>query len=147
MNETWTPYQVTLRIPSRMEWLDLVDRVASGIAAHLDLDEEETDAIANSVVEAGTNAIQHGHRYNAELPVDLVFEVLPDRLCVRVHDRGPGFDVSKVLRVDPTTPEGILALCGRGIFIMKSLMDEVEFVITPGEGCTAILTKHHRPTG
>jgi serine/threonine-protein kinase RsbW len=147
MTDAWQPYQVALRIPSRMEWLDLVDRVASGIAAHLDLDEAETDAIANSVVEAGTNAIQHGHRYDERLPVDLVFEVLPDRLNIRVHDRGPGFDASKVPRLDPTSPDGILALCGRGIFIMRSLMDEVEFVIVPGEGCTAILTKHHRRTG
>jgi len=104
----------------------------------------ETDAIANSVVEAGTNAIQHGHHYDARLPVDMIFEVRGDRLCVRVHDVGPGFDVAKVLSADPTSPESILAPRGRGIFIMKSLMDEVEFVMSPGSGTTAVLTKYHR---
>ena len=147
MAEAWEPFEVRLSIPSRMEWLDLVDRVAAGIAAELALGEDEADAIANSVVEAGTNAIQHGHHYDTRLPVDLIFEVRSDRLCIRVHDVGPGFDVAKVLSSDPTSPESILAPRGRGIFIMKSLMDEVEFEISQGRGCTAVLTKYHRTAG
>lgn len=143
MTDAWEPFEVRLRFPSRMEWLDLVDRVAAGIAAQLELTQDETDAIANSVVEAGTNAIQHGHHYDTRLPVDMVFEVRGDRLCVRVHDVGPGFDLAKVLSSDPTSPESILAPRGRGIFIMKSLMDEVEFVMSPGSGTTAVLTKYH----
>jgi serine/threonine-protein kinase RsbW len=147
MADAWEPFEVRLRFPSRMEWLDLVDRVAAGIATQLELGEEEADAIANSVVEAGTNAIQHGHHYDTRLPIDMIFEVQGDRLCVRVHDLGPGFDVAKVLDFDPTAAESILAPRGRGIFIMKSLMDEVRFEINPGKGCTAVLTKYHRTAG
>jgi serine/threonine-protein kinase RsbW len=147
MADAWEPFEIRLRIPSRMEWLGLVDRVASGIAEQLDFEEEAADAVANSVVEAGTNAIQHGHRYASALPVDLVFEVQADRLTVRVHDRGPGFDVAKVLLADPTAPGSLLCSRGRGIFIMKSLMDRVEFEISAGMGCTAVLTKYRRASG
>jgi serine/threonine-protein kinase RsbW len=146
MTDAWEPSEVRLRIPSQMDWLDVVDRVAAGIAERLDFPQDGIDAIANSVVEAGTNAIQHGHRYEASLPVDLIFEIRTDRLRVRVLDRGPGFDAEKALRCDPTSPDVLLTPRGRGIFIMKSLMDDLTFEIVPGKGCTAILTKR-RPAG
>jgi len=145
MAEELRPNQILLRIPGRLEWLDLVDRTAGGIASQLDFSQEDADGVANSVLEAGTNAIQHGHRYNPDLPVDILFEIYPDRLRVRVHDEGPGFDAEKVLRADPTDPQCLLAQRGRGIFIMRSLMDEVCFEIGEHSGCTAILTKYRRP--
>jgi len=144
MAEELDANRILLRIPSRLEWLDLVDRMASGIALLLAFTQEEADGVANSVLEAGTNAIQHGHRYDPDLPVEIVFEVLPDRLRVRVKDEGPGFDADRVLRADPTNPEFLLAPRGRGIFIMRSLMDEVAFSIGEGRGCTAILTKYRK---
>jgi len=45
------------------------------------------------------------------------------------------------MSADPTQPENILAPRGRGIFIMRSLMDQVSFEIVEGEGCWAILRK------
>jgi len=132
--------RIFLTIPSRLEWLDLVDKIASGIAIQMAFSQEEADGVANSVLEAGTNAIQHGHRYDPELPVEIIFEISADALRVRVHDEGRGFDADRVLRVDPTDPQCLLAQRGRGIFIMRSLMDEVAFEI--GHGCTAILTKY-----
>ena len=68
-----------------------------------------------------------------------------EALRVRVHDEGPGFDARKVLQVDPTDPGFLLKPRGRGIFIMRSLMDEVQFDIREGVGCTAILTKYRKP--
>ena len=148
MAEQLRPNEILLRIPGRLEWLDLVDRTAAGVALQLDFSQEDSDSVANSVLEAGTNAIQHGHRYNPDLPIDIVFEIHPDCLRVRVHDDGPGFDAEKVLRrADPTDPEFLLSPRGRGIFIMRSLMDEVCFEIGANRGCTAILTKFRRRSG
>ncbi len=146
MTERPKPIEIHLRVPSVMDWLDVVDRVATGIAEQLNYSTEEANGLANSVLEAGTNAIQHGHRYDATLPVDFHFEIERDRIRILVHDCGPGFDVDKVLHADPTAPEFLLAPRGRGIFIMKSLMDDVSFRIVAGGGCTAILIKQHRVT-
>ncbi|MBM3317633.1 MAG: ATP-binding protein [Candidatus Eisenbacteria bacterium] len=133
--------EILVRIPSRLEILDVVDKVASAIAEHMEFPEEEANSIANSVIEAGTNAIQHGHFLDADLPVDFLFQIGADALRVRVSDQGPGFDVEAVLRSDPTSPDSLLASRGRGIFIMKSLMDEVSFEMLPRRGCTVVLTK------
>ncbi|MCK4412198.1 MAG: ATP-binding protein [Candidatus Eisenbacteria sp.] len=143
MAERLPPSKIVLEIPSRLEWLDLVDRMATGIAEQMAFSEEDANSVANSVLEAATNAIQHGHQYNPAHPVGIVFEVAPDVLRVKVHDKGPGFDVGKVLNANPTGPESLLEPRGRGIFIMKSLMDEVVFEMEAGKGCTAVLTKHH----
>lgn len=142
MAEAIRPNEILVRIPSRLEMLDVVDRVATAIAEYMEFPEEEANSVANSVIEAGTNAIQHGHFLEADLPVDFRFRIESGWLQVAVHDLGPGFDVEAVLGSDPTSPGSLLAPRGRGIFIMKSLMDEVDFQITPGQGCTAILTKY-----
>lgn len=144
MTEAAESSEIWLRIPGQIEWLDLIDRVANGIAEQYAFSEEEGDGIANSVIEAGTNAIQHGHRFDASQPVEFRFSFEGQALTIQVSDRGPGFDVEKVLmRAAPTTGDSLLAPRGRGIFIMKSLMDEVSFEITE-RGCTAILTKLRR---
>ena len=133
------PEVITLSIPSRLELLNLVDQVASVLSAHLRFGEEERAAISLAVVEAGTNAIQHGHGHDGVTPVDLRFELLPDRLRVTVHDSGPGFR-PPAESPDMTSPEHILDQRGRGIFIMRACMDRVDFDFSSG-GTTVRLEK------
>ncbi len=145
MTEEWRPNEIRVTIPTHMEALGVVDKVVEGIVEYLDLSEEEANAIAISVVEAGTNAVQHGNSFDEKLPIDFIFAADHEEFRVTVRDRGPGFDVEKVLHADPTAPESLLAPRGRGIFIMRSLMDDVSFRIVDGQGCWAILTrKLHR---
>lgn len=145
MAEECKPSVLRIAIPSCLEWLGIVDKVCEEIALQLGLTEDDANALAISVVEAGTNAIQHGHRHVEAQPVEFRFDLTEERIQIEVHDRGPGFDVEKVLAWDPTTPEALLAPRGRGIFIMKSLMDEVSFRIVEGEGCWVNLTKQYVP--
>jgi len=133
------PEVITLSIPSRLELLNLVDQVASVLSAHLRFGEEERAAISLAVVEAGTNAIQHGHGHDGVTPVDLRFELLPDRLRVTVHDSGPGFR-PPAESPDMTSPEHLLDQRGRGIFIMRACMDRVDFDFSGG-GTTVRLEK------
>jgi anti-sigma regulatory factor (Ser/Thr protein kinase) len=133
---------VLLTIPSRMEMLAVVDGLVQAIVSQLDLDEDTAIAVATSVVEAGTNAIQHGHGSDEKLPVRFRFVLGEGSLDVWVRDTGPGFDPSSILASDPTSPEDILKARGRGIFIMRSLMDEVEFEVAAGEGTTVHLVKY-----
>jgi len=133
------PEVITLSIPSRLELLNLVDQVASVLSAHLRFGEEERAAISLAVVEAGTNAIQHGHSHDGVTPVDLRFELLPDRLRVTVHDSGPGFR-PPAESPDMTSPEHLLDQRGRGIFIMRACMDRVDFDFSGG-GTTVRLEK------
>lgn len=121
---------VELAIPAKLEYLDLVDNVIEAVNELMHFDEEERTAVSISVVEAGTNAIQHGCRNGGECQVRLSFLVEKDVLTVTIRDPGPGFDPRSL--PDPTSPENLLRERGRGIFIMHQMMDEVEFGFDQG---------------
>ena len=75
--------------------------------------------------EALANAIIHGNHENPRKHVYVRFRCEPDEVSFAVTDQGRGFDLSKI--VDPTAPENTGAVHGRGIYLMKALMDEVRF--------------------
>ena len=134
-----TPEVIAIRIPSRLELLSVLDRVAESVCQRMSFDDDTTAQISMSVIEAGTNAIQHGHKRDASKNVDIEFHLNGDRFEVQVQDYGGGFDVSKVAH-DVTAPEHLFDARGRGIFIMRSCMDHVDFEFT-GTGTRVRLIK------
>jgi serine/threonine-protein kinase RsbW len=120
------PQVITVRMPSRLDLLSVLDHVTLSVCEKLEFDEDARSQVSMSVIEAGTNAIQHGHKRDASKPVDTTFTLLPDRLEITVHDSGPGFNLDEV-NGNVTSPEHILDLRGRGIFIMRQCMDSVKF--------------------
>jgi serine/threonine-protein kinase RsbW len=121
-----TPEVIAIRIPSRLELLSVLDRVSESVCQRMSFDDDTTAQISMSVIEAGTNAIQHGHKRDASKPLDVEFRLLPDQLEVVVSDNGAGFDIGAV-NGDVTSPEHLFDARGRGIFIMRSCMDTVDF--------------------
>ena len=117
---------ISMRLPSRLELLSVLDRVADSVCERLDFDEDARGQITMSVIEAGTNAIQHGHRKDASKPLDVEFRVHPTVLEIAVHDSGTGFNPDDV-NGDVTGPAHLLDQRGRGLFIMRSCMDRVEY--------------------
>jgi serine/threonine-protein kinase RsbW len=138
------PEVVRLQMPSRLELLSLLDRVSSLLCERAGFDEDGCTQVTLSVIEAGTNAIQHGAGRDAAKSVEVVFSVYPDHLEVSVHDPGPGFDLGAVSG-DVTSPEHLLDARGRGIFIMRACMDSVDFAFD-ASGTTCRLVKS-RPSG
>ena len=75
--------------------------------------------------EALANAIIHGNHENPRERVYVRFRCKPNEVSIAVKDEGRGFDISKM--ADPTAPQNIGSAHGRGIYLMKALMDEVCF--------------------
>ena len=138
------PEVVAVRIPSRLELLGLLDSVTLSLCERMKLDEGVCSQVTMSVIEAGTNAIQHGHQRDAAKVVDVTYELFPDRIEIRVHDEGRGFDPGAV-NGDVTAPEHLFDARGRGIYIMKACMDSVSYEFGD-HGTTCVLVKH-RPAG
>jgi serine/threonine-protein kinase RsbW len=141
---TTAPEVISLRIPSRLELLSVLDRVSTLLCERAGFDEDPGTQVTLSVIEAATNAIQHGSGRDPAKLVDVVFSIHPDRFEVSVHDHGPGFDLAAVSG-DITSPEHLLDARGRGIFIMRACMDSVDFLFD-GSGTTCHLVKR-RPSG
>ena len=136
-----SPEVISIRIPSRLELLALLDRVAQSVCERAALDDDACSQVTMSVIEAGTNAIQHGHKRDVSKPVDVTFSMFPDRIEISVHDLGPGFDLEGV-NGDVTSHAHLLDARGRGIFIMRACMDTVDFQFTPA-GTVCHLVKRH----
>jgi serine/threonine-protein kinase RsbW len=134
---------VSLKMPSRLELLGILDQIANSLSERLEFAAEQRSEISMSVIEAGTNAIQHGHKLDPQKEVDVRFEMHPDRLLVYVRDTGPGF-VPPEGMIDITSPDHLLDERGRGIYIMRWCMDEVDFDFT-SSGTTCVLTKIRKP--
>lgn len=137
--QTKMPDTITMRMPSRLELLGVLDKVADSLCERMHFDDDARSRVTMSVIEAGTNAIQHGHRRDASKPVDIEFHVLPDALEILVHDSGKGFDLSKI-NGNVTTPDHLLDVRGRGIYIMRECMDTVEYSFS-NNGTTCRLVK------
>jgi serine/threonine-protein kinase RsbW len=129
MHSIAAPDVITVRLPSRLELLALLDGVTNAVCERMRVDLDTASLISMSVIEAGTNAIQHGHKRDATRLVDIDFRLFPDRLEVFVFDSGSGFDPGAV-NGDATSPEHLFDARGRGIFIMRSCMDSVDFEFT-----------------
>ena len=140
MSDAPAPEIITLKLPSRLELLAVLDRVALTVCERMEFDEDTSSQVSMSVIEAGTNAVQHGHKRDAAKFFETEFRLFPDRLEVNVRDQGGGFDVSKLIG-DVTVPEHVLDVRGRGIFIMRSCCDEVDFSFGKN-GTVCHLVKH-----
>src|SRR4030095_5575818 len=94
--------------------------------------EERAFGIVMAVREAVTNAMVHGNQEDETKSVEVIFNCQDNVLEIEVRDQGEGFDPTGV--PDPTDPANLLKTSGRGIFLMRSFMDEVEWVARPGGG-------------
>jgi serine/threonine-protein kinase RsbW len=112
-------------ISSALENLDLIQALTDCITQYMSFDEDAAHWIGMSVRESVTNAIQHGNRLDMAKKVDIRFEIRRDKLSISVRDQGNGFKADEV--PNPLDAENLLKPSGRGIFYIRTFMDEVEF--------------------
>jgi serine/threonine-protein kinase RsbW len=133
---------IELSIDSKLEFVDLVASVTKSVTAKMGFDEDDASWIELAVHEAVINAITHGNKSSADKQVDVRFVTEQEALTIYVRDRGEGFDPSRL--PDPTSADNLLNPSGRGIFYMRTFMDEVEHSIHPDGGSVVRLTKNKR---
>jgi len=117
-----------IEIPSTLDYLSQVDEFIESKLRKLGIDEDQIADIAISVTEAVTNAVVHGNKNDLNKKVTISLKADSSRVEVRVEDEGAGFDPDSIR--SPISEENLLKENGRGVFILKSLMDKVDF--SPG---------------
>jgi anti-sigma regulatory factor (Ser/Thr protein kinase) len=134
-----TPITYELKLSSDPNRIHEVESFLDQITAKLPLNPEERDFLVIAVTEVVNNGIIHGNQRDLKKYVNLSVSVLPSALEITVRDQGHGFVPEKVS--DPLAPENLLKAGGRGIMIVRGIMDAV--TITPGpEGTTVKMTKN-----
>jgi len=133
------PLHIEITLNSKVELANMVHAASDEICRLAGLDDDACMNLGLALREATINAMKHGNRLVESAPVQITFDLDQDRLEVQVSDQGGGFDYRKV--VDPRLPENLGKTSGRGLFLIKSFVDEVKFRHEPGEGLTVSLVK------
>ncbi len=134
-------HRFTLVLDSVLPSVERVEGAAETLARQAGFADEISLQISMVCREAAVNAVLHGNRYDSQKHVTASFELTGQALIVRVGDEGEGFDAGKT--PNPLAPENLLRTTGRGIFLMRALMDEVHFrQLSPGTEITLIKNRH-----
>jgi serine/threonine-protein kinase RsbW len=137
-----TTSRASLTLDSSLDSVNKVEQTAEQWGTRAGFDEDTVSHIAMAVREAAVNAVLHGNSYDKDKHIIASFETTTDALIIRISDQGPGMDPDNV--PDPLAPENILRGSGRGIFLIRAFMDEVNFrQLHPGTELTLI--KHRTP--
>jgi len=132
----------SFRLNSTMESVSEVEAAADQLATEAGLDEDQRFHIGMAVREAAINAVLHGNEYDPARQIAVSLENTGKDLVIVIADQGHGFNPDKV--PDPLAAENLLRGTGRGIFLIRSFMDELHFrQLHPGTELT--LVKHLAP--
>ncbi len=140
-----TGRRITLTLASSLASVDRVEQTAEEMAQDAGLEEDARFGVTMAVREAAANAVFHGNEGDAARHITASFENNGRSLIFSVADQGKGLDPSTL--PDPLAPENLLQGSGRGIFLIRSFMDEVHFkALHPGTEVTMIKHLNGAPT-
>jgi serine/threonine-protein kinase RsbW len=116
---------IKISIPSLIENIQIIESFIDNAKEDFEINDDLYGNIMISVTECISNAIVHGNQSDSSKLVHLELQMEPGLLRCSIEDEGNGFDFNQL--PDPTDPENIEKVGGRGIFLMKHLSDEVKF--------------------
>jgi serine/threonine-protein kinase RsbW len=140
-------HTIRLDIASAFDMLDFVEVIGGHMSRMVGFDEDALHWISIAVRESVANAMKHGNKGDESKRVAVEFTtapaVHPSELVIIVRDQGEGFDPEAI--ADPLAPENLLKSSGRGIFLIRSFMDDVQLSRVPGGGMEVRMVKRLAP--
>ena len=127
-------------LDSTLESVDSAEELAVGSARLAGFGEDDLLKIGMAVRECMVNAVVHGNRYNANKKVRFSITKNGGNLTLQIADEGSGFDFESL--PDPLAPENLMRTSGRGIFLIRSFMDEFRIRRQDAGGTEVTLVKH-----
>jgi serine/threonine-protein kinase RsbW len=123
---------ILLKIQSNLEYTELVENITNNLTALAGCNPDQSYFIEMSLREVVSNAIQHGNKCDLNKYVQIEYRFNKDYFQVQVEDQGSGFDFDHL--PDPCNPENLLKSSGRGIFLVRSFMDDFSLDFLPNHG-------------
>ena len=140
--EAFLPFleeRIAFKMPSELRHLDGVLDYLNERMLRLGIINDDDSEVLVALDEAIVNAIKHGNKLDEEKRVFVVFTLEPRTFDVSVRDEVKGFDPGLV--GDPLAEENLLKADGRGIFFMRSFMDDVSYSFPPAGGTVVHMRK------
>lgn len=130
-----------LTLPSDLRALVVLRSFLEAVCRRGRLCPDTTHAVILATSEAASNVIRHGHQHDPLTPLRVECRLLDDGIEIHIHDEGAPFELASV----PSLSPGELRLGGRGVFLMRALMDEITCVARGPRGNTLRMVKRAQP--
>ena len=127
-------------LDSTLDSVDSAESLVLDLAQKAGFEEEDLHKIGMAVRESMVNAVVHGNQYSAHKKVHVSVSKGPDRLTVTIADQGKGFELQHV--PDPLSQDNLLRHSGRGMFLIRAFMDELEVRRLSPNGTEVTLVKY-----
>jgi serine/threonine-protein kinase RsbW len=141
------PVSIRLEFSSTFDMVDFVELVGGHVSRDIGLDEDSAHWVGVAIRECVINAIKHGNRHDTSKRVFVNFDTnhagVPE-MMIRVRDQGQGFNPEEI--GDPLAPENLLKGSGRGIFLIRNFMDDVQLRRAPEGGMEIQMVKRAQST-
>jgi serine/threonine-protein kinase RsbW len=122
-----------------VDYLEQVESITVQVANEVRFTDSAIENLSIAITELFNNAVHHGNKDDLKKIVTLTFTFNSGKLLVSVKDQGQGFSPDSIR--DPLAPENLLAESGRGIYLVRSLMDDIAFNMNHS-GSEIIITKY-----
>ncbi len=136
-----------LKIPGETDNLEIIRLFVSSVAEKAGFNPDDISKIELAVDEACANVIKHAYTKESKGLIDIAIELDYKKLVILITDHGKGFDVHQILQKDVKEYLAELRVGGLGIYLMKALMDEVEFDSQPGVKTQVRMVKYFLKNG
>lgn len=133
------PRKFELIFSSDTKYLENVEKLSSKVARYANLNESDSDDLGIVTTELVNNAIHHGNNNDPDKQVHIIFTVDQQKIELKIIDQGRGFNPENLK--NPLAPENLLRESGRGIFLIRNLMDKLDFNFSE-TGTETIVTKN-----
>jgi len=130
---------VEVVLESDLKNVEVAEEIARRVSETAGFNEDDQHKIDMAVHESVINAIWHGNQNDPSKHVRLRFEIYSDRLEIRIRDQGNGYDPKQL--PDPLAEENLLNVSGRGIFLIRTFVDEYRVETRAGAGTEVTLVK------
>ncbi|MCG3118739.1 MAG: Anti-sigma F factor [bacterium] len=127
---------------SKPEAVEEIEKLAAAAATAAGFNQEEQDSLAIAVTEMANNAVIHGNKRDVNKKVYVSIEVNAGEVRLSIRDEGKGFNPESLS--NPLDPENLLRESGRGVFIVRSLMDEVQYDFSRGGTQVTLIKKRKK---
>jgi serine/threonine-protein kinase RsbW len=131
-----------LRIPSQTDNLEIIREFVSRVARKVGFKDDDVGKIELAVDEACANVIEHAYQKDDKQPIDIVIQIDYQKFTVIITDRGRGFNSKKIKTPDMKEYLAQMRVGGLGIYLMRTLMDEIDFDVKPGKRNQVKMSKY-----
>jgi serine/threonine-protein kinase RsbW len=131
-----------LTLPSEPRMLSVARTFVEAVCHAHHLERNLVHTLVLVTGEAFTNIVRHAHRNVPQAQLELRLQIFPDAVAITVQDQGAPFDIATV----PDLAPGELRIGGRGVFLMRTLMDELSCQPRPGQNGNTLRMIKRLPT-